>query len=79
MYFFAPALNLPVDRTYFQPHYQIILPTLEEKNADEMCNLPVSVYKSVESKSISPAGGEILNVDLRISDINRQNTIRMQE
>lgn len=36
-----------------------------------MCDPPVSVYKSVESKSISPAGGEILNVDLRVPDIHK--------
>lgn len=34
-------------------------------------NPPVSVYKSVESKSISPAGGEILNVDLRVPDMDK--------
>lgn len=29
--------------------------------------LPVSVYEGVESEAISPAGGEILNVHLRVS------------
>lgn len=54
------------------------MPNLEEKYVLMMCNLPVSVYKSVESKSISPAGGEILNVDLRVPEMNRQNKIKLQ-
>lgn len=54
------------------------MPNLEEKYVLMMCTLPVSVYKSVESKSISPAGGEILNVDLRVPEMNRQNKIRLQ-
>lgn len=47
-----------------------------------MCSPPVSVYKSVESKSISPAGGEVLNVDLRVPDIDKKKqnktNIRLQ-
>lgn len=54
------------------------MPNLEENYVLMMCNLPVSVYKSVESKSISPAGGEILNVDLRVPEMNQQNKIRLQ-
>lgn len=49
----------------------------EEKWCVTMSNLPVSVYKSVESKSISPAGGEILNVDLRVPEMNWQNKIKI--
>lgn len=35
----------------------------------EMCekyDLPVSVYEGVEGEAVSPAGGEILDVDLRV-------------
>lgn len=39
-----------------------------------LCNPPVSVYKSVEGESISPAGGEILNVDLRVPDVDKKET-----